>query len=85
MWQPNRTQWSIIWTVTVVLVLAWPARKKGQSLGVKALNLGCLIRRESLPVFPEPLPMSMDDLMETPLPPMIRWKQTTFTSATARR
>jgi hypothetical protein len=37
MWQPNRAQWSIIWTVAVLLVLAWPP-DAGRSLGVKAVN-----------------------------------------------
>ena len=37
MWQPNRAQWSIIWTAAVLLVLGWPP-DKGRSLGVKAVN-----------------------------------------------
>ena len=59
MWQPNRAQWSIIWTVAVLLLLVWPP-DKGRSLAVKALNWA-VDPRDALPDLPVPLPMSLDD------------------------
>jgi hypothetical protein len=59
MWQPNRTQWSIIWTVAVVLVLVWPP-DKGRSLAVKAVNWA-VDPTDSLPALPASLPMGLDD------------------------
>ena len=59
MWQPNRAQWSIIWTVTVLVVLAWPP-DAGRSLIVKAVNWA-VDPAESLPRLPPPLPMALDD------------------------
>jgi hypothetical protein len=59
MWQPNRAQWSIIWTVAVLLVLAWPP-DKGRSLGAKCVNWA-VDPTSSLPILPAPLPMSKDD------------------------
>ena len=37
MWQPNRAQWSIIWTVAVLVILGWPP-DSGKSLAVKGVN-----------------------------------------------
>jgi hypothetical protein len=59
MWQPNRAQWSIIWTVGVLLVLVWPP-DKGRSLAVKALNW-VVDPTQSLPALPATLPMGLDD------------------------
>ena len=59
MWRPNRAQGSIIWTVTVLVVLGWPP-DKGRSLFVKALNWGA-DPAGSLPALPRPLPMGLDD------------------------
>jgi hypothetical protein len=59
MWQPNRAQWSIIWTIAIVLVLAWPPAE-GKSLGVKLLNWA-VDPRGTLPAFPPVLPMGLDD------------------------
>jgi hypothetical protein len=59
MWQPNRAQWWIIWTVAVILVLAWPP-DRGRSLGVKAVNIAA-DPADSLPALPPTLPMSLDD------------------------
>jgi hypothetical protein len=59
MWQPNRAQWSIIWTLAIVLVLAWPPAE-GKSLGVKLLNW-IVDPRDSLPTFPPVLPFGLDD------------------------
>ena len=59
MWQPNRAQWSIIWTVAVLVVLAWPP-DKGQSLAVKAVRWA-VDPAGALPDLPAPLPMALDD------------------------
>lgn len=59
MWQPNRPQWSIIWTAALLLVLGWPP-DKGRSLGVKVVNW-MVDPDGSLPSLPPPLPMSLDD------------------------
>jgi len=59
MWQPNRAQWSILWTVAVLLVFAWPP-EGGRSLGVKAANWAA-DPTGSLPTLPAPLPMALDD------------------------
>jgi hypothetical protein len=59
MWQPNRRQWSIIWTAALLLVLGWPP-DKGRSLGVKVVNW-MVDPAGSLPSLPPPLPMSLDD------------------------
>jgi hypothetical protein len=59
MWQPNRAQWSIIWTVAIVLIAAWPP-EKGRSLGVTTLNWA-VDPAGSLPTMPAQLPMSLDD------------------------
>ena len=59
MWQPNRAQWWIIWTVAVILILAWPP-DRGRSLGVKAVNIA-VDPADSLPALPPTLPMSLDD------------------------
>jgi hypothetical protein len=58
MWQPNRAQWWIIWTVAVILILAWPP-DRGRSLGVKAVNIA-VDPADSLPALPATLPMSLD-------------------------
>jgi hypothetical protein len=59
MWQPNRAQWSIIWTVAVLLILVWPP-ETGTSLAVKAVNWA-VDPAGALPTLPEPLPMALDD------------------------
>jgi hypothetical protein len=59
MWQPNRAQWSIVWTVSLLLVLAWPP-DGGRSLAVKALHR-LADPTGSLPALPAPLPMGLDD------------------------
>jgi len=58
-WQPNRTQWAVIWTVAALLILAWPPGV-GSSLGVKAVNW-LADPAGSLPTFPQPLAMGLDD------------------------
>ena len=59
MWQPNRAQWSIIWAVAVLVLLAWPP-EQGRSLVVKALNWA-VDPAGTLPALPPPLPMRLDD------------------------
>ena len=59
MWQPNRTQWWIIWIVAVLLILGWPP-DRGRSLGAKTLNW-LADPSESLPSLPAQLPMGLDD------------------------
>jgi len=59
MFQPNRAQWSIIWTAAALLVLAWPG-DTGRSLVVKAVNWA-VDPAGSLPTLPAPLPMALDD------------------------
>jgi hypothetical protein len=57
--QPNRAQWTLIWTVAVLLIFAWPP-DEGRSLGVKAMNW-LADPTDSLPTPPEQLPMGLDD------------------------
>ncbi len=59
MWQPNRAQWSIIWTVAVLLILVWPP-DTGTSLAVKAVKWAA-DPTGALPNLPQPLPMALDD------------------------
>ena len=59
MWQPNRAQWSIIWTVAALVVLAWPP-DTGRSLAVKIVNWA-VDPSGALPALPPPLPMGLDD------------------------
>lgn len=59
MWSPSRTQWTVIWLVTVLILLAWPPRE-GRSLGVKAINW-IADPTHALPELPESLPMGLDD------------------------
>ena len=59
MWQPNKSQWRIIWIVAVVLILGWPP-DRGRSLGMKAVNR-LADPMNSLPSLPEPLPIGLDD------------------------
>ena len=59
MWQPNRSQWAIIWATTMLLVLAWPPAS-GRSLGAKVVNWA-VDPTESLPTYPAPLPMGLED------------------------
>jgi hypothetical protein len=59
MWQPNRVQWPIIWTVALLVVLGWPP-DTGRSLLVKAVNW-IADPAGSLPSLPRPLPMGLDD------------------------
>jgi hypothetical protein len=63
MWQPNRAQWSILWTVAVLLVLVWPP-DRGRSLVVKTVNWAA-DPTGSLPTLPAPLPMAMADDRES--------------------
>jgi hypothetical protein len=58
-WQPNATQWKIIWIVAVFLILSWPP-DKGRSLGVKIANW-LADPRNTLPTMPAPLPIALDD------------------------
>ena len=59
MWQPRGVQWTVIWTVAVLTVLAWPP-EAGRSLLVKAINRAA-DPAGSLPALPPPLPMGLDD------------------------
>src|SRR5947209_2373567 len=59
MWQPNRAQWAIIWTVVLLMVLVWPP-DRGSSLGVKAVNW-LADPAGALPPMPPPLPMELGD------------------------
>jgi hypothetical protein len=61
MWQPNTVQWRLIWTVAVLLILAWPA--ENQSLAVKAVNWG-VDPWQTLPGIPSPLRPGLGDDME---------------------
>jgi hypothetical protein len=58
-WQPNRAQWGVLWTVAVAVILAWPP-DSGRSLGVKAVNWAA-DPGGTLPALPPPLPMSLGD------------------------
>jgi hypothetical protein len=59
MWQPSRSQWTVIWTVAIAALLAWPP-DAGRSLGVTALHW-IVDPAGALPSFPPPLPMGLDD------------------------
>jgi hypothetical protein len=59
MWQPKRSQWAIIWSIALLVILFWPP-ESGRSLGVKALNWAA-DPVGSLPSFPAALPMGLDD------------------------
>lgn len=59
MWQPSRGQWTIIYLVALVVVLAWPP-DSGRSLGIKLVNWAVDPRHE-LPEPPAALPMALDD------------------------
>ncbi|MCU1386026.1 MAG: hypothetical protein JWL71_4723 [Acidobacteria bacterium] len=59
MWQPRRAQWSIIWIVTVLVILAWPP-DDGRSLFVKALNRAA-DPFSTLAAWPAPLPIGLGD------------------------
>jgi hypothetical protein len=59
MWQPNRAQWSLIWTVTGLILIAWPSGN-GRSLAVTTLRWA-VDPSGSLPRLPAPLPMALDD------------------------
>ena len=37
MWQPNSSQWRLIWALVTVIVLFWPGQQN-HSLAIKALN-----------------------------------------------
>jgi len=58
MWQPNTAQWRLIWTVAVLLILAWPA--ENQSLAVKAINLA-VDPYQILPRTPGPIAPGLGD------------------------
>jgi hypothetical protein len=58
-WRPNRAQWSIIWTVAVLLILAWPP-DAGRSLIVTTINWA-VDPGDWLPTLPAQLPMGLDD------------------------
>ena len=57
--QPNRAPWIVISAVTLLLVFVWPPAE-GKSLGVKLVNW-IVDPRGSLPAFPEPLPLGLED------------------------
>ena len=59
MWQPNTSQWRVIWVVAVVLILMWPA-ESGRSLATKAANW-LADPTHSLPSLPDQLPIGLDD------------------------
>ncbi|HZR24713.1 MAG TPA: hypothetical protein VFA59_14055 [Vicinamibacterales bacterium] len=59
MWHPTRAQWTIIVSVTLLLVLAWPP-DRGRSLLLKITNW-IVDPAGALPVLPPPLPMGADD------------------------
>ena len=59
MWQPNRAQWSIIWSVAVVAILFWPPAE-GRSLIVTAVNWA-VDPANTLPALPAPLPPGLGD------------------------
>src|SRR3954467_7601164 len=59
MWQPRRAQWTVILTVAVLAVLAWPP-DRGRSLPPKSVNPAA-DPADSLPARPPPLPMGLDD------------------------
>lgn len=61
MWQPNTAQWRLIWTVAVLLILAWPA--ENGSLAMKAIHRA-VDPFQSLPRSPSPLAMGLGDDME---------------------
>jgi len=61
MWQPNTAQWRLIWTVAMLLILAWP--EDNQSLAVKAINWG-VDPAQTLPRAPSPLARGLGDDME---------------------
>jgi len=59
MWQPNTSQWRIIWVVSVLLILFWPP-EHGRSLVIKTVNWLADPNGE-LPVLPPQLPIGLDD------------------------
>lgn len=60
MWQPNTAQWRLIWTVAVLLILAWP--EENQSLAIKAISWG-VDPFQTLPRTPSPLAPGLGDDM----------------------
>jgi hypothetical protein len=58
MWQPNTAQWRLIWTVAVLLILAWP--EENQSLAIKAINWG-VDPFQTLPRTPSPIAPGLGD------------------------
>src|SRR5262245_24522232 len=58
MWQPNAVQWRLIWTVAVLVILAWP--EENRSLGVKVINWAA-DPFQSLPRTPTPLAIGRGD------------------------
>jgi hypothetical protein len=60
MWQPNTAQWRLIWTVAVLMILAWP--EENQSLAIKAINWG-VDPFQTLPRTPSPLAPGLGDDM----------------------
>jgi hypothetical protein len=59
LFQPNKSQWRVIWVVAAILVLFWPGRES-PSLAVKAVNFGA-DPFHSLPTLPPPLPLGLGD------------------------
>ena len=59
MWQPSRSQRAVIWTVALLVVLAWPP-DQGRSLLLKTINRAA-DPAATLPSPPPPLPMGLDD------------------------
>jgi hypothetical protein len=58
MWQPNTAQWRLIWTVAVLVILAWPA--ENESLAVKAIHWGA-DPFQTLPRAPGPIAPGLGD------------------------
>jgi hypothetical protein len=58
MWQPNTAQWRMIWTVAVLLILAWP--EENQSLAIKAIKWG-VDPFQTLPRTPSPIAPGLGD------------------------
>ena len=59
MWQPNTSQWRIIWIVSVSLILFWPP-ERGRSLAIKTANW-LADPNDTLASLPPQLPIGLDD------------------------
>ena len=58
MWQPNTSQWRVIWILAAVIVLFWPSGQQNRSLAIKTINWAA-DPRHTLPRLPDAL--SFDD------------------------